>query len=1021
MAQFIYKHRRGTTEKWQAATSIIPLDGELLVEERADGTVAIKVGDGIHTFNDLPYVSKDKITQSDLSQDLKDEIEGKLDASEVTGDLLTHHASEFATATHDHAITDVTGLPTALDSKVPMSRTVNGKALSADITIDIPNALADLSDDATHRTVTDTEKATWNAKSTFSGSYTDLTNIPSTFAPNDHNHDDKYYTESEIDTKLSDKVNVLDLQEATTSKAGLMSADDKSNLDTIVTSFNSENGNTTIDTVKEVLKAFENAPEGTDIANALAGKADVDHEHPYILDTFKLDYDKAYDHSQDKHAPVDAQANVQSDWNATSGDAFIKNKPTSMTPTVHQHTKSEITDFPTLATVATSGSYNDLIQKPTIPSIEGLATTTYVDNRVSTELVNKVDKTTTVNGHALSDNVTVTKSDIGLGKVENKSSATIRGEITRDNVVSALGYTPLSTVDDALSSTSVNAVQNKVITEALNTRTIKQKSVTYNELKALHDANQLIAGMQYRIIDYVTTTTQQDTQSAGHQFDIIVTALSKDTLSENARAIKHGIAGGMSPEDVHILFEFGAGGYDADDTVADFGYEANNQGQTVPVIYFDMETDDGDVVTNFEDKWFYIDEYEFDGNVYSRWRLIEINSTDGCWTWDSPYRKYILTQPIVDDGQITVDDPADIDIAYKMYDDVDHIYEGPHSPGDVIVELSYGENEDGEVVPMLFKTDVTNSDVVDNEPDYGDPIFYVGRHEYHGEVYDRWRKVESYNWEEGYRRYMLTNIVVGDDGKFLSGSAYDYFTDANLPAWEIKYSLDNDDTRFAWADTENGKGVIYYMKDEWDNECHYDFKNIMFKRNAEWFTEHDDWTQSVFGKSIDTDRWFYTFTWIDENDETLDLSLIGNTLLNEEQTIDGIHSNKIGVVSAYSMGINKKTVEALSGNIFVNSSTYDTLFYGCKGNVLGVDCVENTFGPDCKYSLLDSYCKYNTVGAHSKSNIFETGCIRVNVTGEYIYNVRICQGVGYTTLSPESEASHQQIYRKSGTQEILVD
>jgi outer membrane murein-binding lipoprotein Lpp len=28
----------------------------------------------------------------------------------------------------------------------------------------IPDELADLSDDATHRTVTDTEKSTWNAK-----------------------------------------------------------------------------------------------------------------------------------------------------------------------------------------------------------------------------------------------------------------------------------------------------------------------------------------------------------------------------------------------------------------------------------------------------------------------------------------------------------------------------------------------------------------------------------------------------------------------------------------------------------------------------------------------------------------------------------------------------------------------------------------------------------------------------------------------------------------------------------------
>lgn len=38
-----------------------------------------------------------------------------------------------------------------------------------------------------------------------------------------------------------------------------------------------------------------------------------------------------------------------------------------------------------------------------------------------------------------------TKSDIGLSNVENKSSATIRSEITKDNVTNALGYTPPTT------------------------------------------------------------------------------------------------------------------------------------------------------------------------------------------------------------------------------------------------------------------------------------------------------------------------------------------------------------------------------------------------------------------------------------------------------------------------------------------------------------------------------------------------------------------------------------------------
>lgn len=46
--------------------------------------------------------SKDKVAETDLVDALVKKINGKLDASEVTGDLLTHNASEFATADHNH-------------------------------------------------------------------------------------------------------------------------------------------------------------------------------------------------------------------------------------------------------------------------------------------------------------------------------------------------------------------------------------------------------------------------------------------------------------------------------------------------------------------------------------------------------------------------------------------------------------------------------------------------------------------------------------------------------------------------------------------------------------------------------------------------------------------------------------------------------------------------------------------------------------------------------------------------------
>lgn len=46
--------------------------------------------------------SKDKVAETDLVDALATKIDGKLDASKVTGDLLTHNASEFATADHNH-------------------------------------------------------------------------------------------------------------------------------------------------------------------------------------------------------------------------------------------------------------------------------------------------------------------------------------------------------------------------------------------------------------------------------------------------------------------------------------------------------------------------------------------------------------------------------------------------------------------------------------------------------------------------------------------------------------------------------------------------------------------------------------------------------------------------------------------------------------------------------------------------------------------------------------------------------
>lgn len=64
-------------------------------------------------------------------------------------------------------------------------------------------------------------------------------------------------------------------------------------------------------------------------------------------------------------------------------------------------------------------------------------------------------------------------------------------------------------------------------------------NINYTDLVDLRNNSKLIPGQQYRIIDYVATTTDPETKSANHPFDIIVTADDNKTLNENARAIQH--------------------------------------------------------------------------------------------------------------------------------------------------------------------------------------------------------------------------------------------------------------------------------------------------------------------------------------------------------------------------------------------------------------------------------------------------------------------------------------------------
>ena len=151
-----------------------------------------------------------------------------------------------------------------------------------------------------------------------------------------------------------------------------------------------------------------------------------------------------------------------------------------------------------------------------------------------------------------------------------------------------------------------------------------------------------------------------------------------------------------------------------------------------------------------------------------------------------------------------------------------------------------------------------------------------------------------------------------------------YFNTSKLYAWKVWYSLDNDKTRFAWADEVNGKGVIYRMIDEYGNDCPYDFKNIMFGLPTDWFAEErgTNWANNVLGYVPDTVKYFYTFDWEDQSHISADYSILANngSILNDEGSNAGCYNNVMKKVNGYRFGISE-SLYVLPGNIFV--STYD--------------------------------------------------------------------------------------------------
>ena len=234
-----------------------------------------------------------------------------------------------------------------------------------------------------------------------------------------------------------------------------------------------------------------------------------------------------------------------------------------------------------------------------------------------------------------------------------------------------------------------------------------------------------------------------------------------------------------------------------------------------------------------------------------------------------------------------------------------------------------------------------------------------------------------------------------------------YFVDSKLQGWQLWYCLDNDVTRFAWADATNGKGVIYRMIDEYNNDCPYDFKNIQFKRykitkskvSSLVGTYLATEANSDIGIEIDSNdsKIFYTFSYLGElnilteyRGEILeDASIIGNTLQSANRSTYGVHGNTIKYYFDSNIE-SSKPIQSLNNIVFLtygSSDTYNGCYsnsfdINCFNNSFGNECYNNSFGDSCFNNLFDGYCQNNSFGDSCYGNSFGNECY-YNSFGNY--------------------------------------
>ena len=346
---------------------------------------------------------------------------------------------------------------------------------------------------------------------------------------------------------------------------------------------------------------------------------------------------------------------------------------------------------------------------------------------------------------------------------------------------------------------------------------------------------------------------------------------------------------------------------------------------------------------------------------------------------------------------------------------------------DIFVDYGFEEHpSSGDEVPVLYKTNYPEYDL--DDPDYDDRYFYEGTYNLDGDDYDMWSKweIDDNSGDLTFaNQYALTAVII-EDGDFL----YDptpVIRDVavNMNAWELKYCLDNDTSLFNWA-SSNGKGVIYYMKDEFGNEAPYDFKNAIFQRykiQSVVNTSLISLRNNVFGQtdyynitcdtSAANSKYYYTFQ-NSNYDSANDGSLFGNNTYNVIKPYIDHEYDRRDLNNIVLLDCNSVVVENDAHDCTIVSGLNSTLKAGCNyiltrgisNSEIGassryitlINVSDSTMGTFCQYLTgsspstmrMGSSNSYINLGNNNVNLSTEPGCSQIDF-GNYCSGIRIAQ------------------------------